>query len=195
LGSVRPGNTTPGVLRQKLAVRVRVAPERGRVSFVRELPRGTITFPFRATSRRVGGVAHLRARVVARGQAEFLSAITCPVTGRAHVVSPDRQTMEPLWSPVVATRGNRSQIAQPQERRNKPKPLPRVATGCLQERIVRRGRRFESVRGLRKVPPLHLLLFANRTTVGRPDVHRASTARANAPARLGIGGAERLCAV
>src|SRR4051794_29057507 len=31
---------------------------------------------------------------------------------------------------------------------NKPKPLPSVATGCREKYMVRRGRRFESVRGL-----------------------------------------------
>jgi hypothetical protein len=34
--------------------------------------------------------------------------------------------------------------------------------------MVRRGRRFESVRGLREVPALQLLLFANGTTAARP---------------------------
>jgi hypothetical protein len=48
--------------------------------------------------------------------------------------------MEPLWSPVVATNGNRSQIEPPREpQRNKPKPLPWVATACRDERMVRRG--------------------------------------------------------
>jgi hypothetical protein len=35
--------------------------------------------------------------------------------------------MEPLWSPVVATRGNPSQIAQPQKRL---KQAETVAVGC-----------------------------------------------------------------
>ena len=37
--------------------------------------------------------------------------------------------MEPLWSPAVATRGNRWQMGRPQERLKQAKPLPRVATG------------------------------------------------------------------
>jgi hypothetical protein len=37
--------------------------------------------------------------------------------------------MEPLWSPVVATGGNRSQIAQAQKRREQAKT---VAVGCDQ---------------------------------------------------------------
>jgi hypothetical protein len=46
----------------------------------------------------------------------------------------------------VATGGK---CSEPEKRRNKPKPLPWVATGCRSERMVRRGRRFESVRGLK----------------------------------------------
>jgi hypothetical protein len=37
--------------------------------------------------------------------------------------------MEPLWSPVVATGGNRSQIARPRKRLNQAKT---VAAGCEQ---------------------------------------------------------------
>jgi hypothetical protein len=51
---------------------------------------------------------------------------------------------------VVATGGNRSQIVSTRKRLNKPKPLPLFATGCRRQRMVRRGRRFESVRGLCK---------------------------------------------
>jgi hypothetical protein len=36
-----------------------------------------------------------------------------------------------LWSPAVATRGNRWQMGRPQERLKQAKPLPWVATGCL----------------------------------------------------------------
>src|SRR5262249_22193959 len=46
------------------------------------------------------------------------------------------QRMEPLWSPVVATGGKRSQIAQAQNGRNQAKT---VALGCRNERMVRRG--------------------------------------------------------
>jgi hypothetical protein len=45
-----------------------------------------------------------------------------------------RQPMEPLWSPVVATGGNRSQIACRGNRRNQAKTLPSVATSCGKER-------------------------------------------------------------
>jgi hypothetical protein len=38
--------------------------------------------------------------------------------------------MEPLWSTVVPTGGNRSQIAQRRNLSNKPKALPSVATAC-----------------------------------------------------------------
>jgi hypothetical protein len=47
--------------------------------------------------------------------------------------------MEPLWSPVVATGGNRSQIAAARKRPNHAKPLPWIATSCRAERMVRRG--------------------------------------------------------
>ena len=47
--------------------------------------------------------------------------------------------MEPLWSPVVATGGDRSQIAQAQTPSKQAKPLPWVATGCRKQRMVRRG--------------------------------------------------------
>jgi hypothetical protein len=42
--------------------------------------------------------------------------------------------MEPLWSLVVATGGNRSQIGTPRNREIKPKPLPWVATACREQR-------------------------------------------------------------
>jgi hypothetical protein len=51
---------------------------------------------------------------------------------------------------------NRPQIAGkstgPRNRQNKRNPLPPAATGCLRSSMVRRGRRFESVRGLCKIP-------------------------------------------
>ena len=55
------------------------------------------------------------------------------------------------------------------------KPLPYVATSCRD--MVRRGRRFESVRGLHEVAALQLLFVASGMTVGRPGVHLTSTAR------------------
>ena len=58
--------------------------------------------------------------------------------------------MEPLWSPVVAAGRNRWQVGASPERLRKAKI---VAVGCDQRRpksMVRRGRRFESVRGLCK---------------------------------------------
>jgi len=47
-----------------------------------------------------------------------------------------QQTMEPSWSPVVATGGNQRQIARAHERRNKPRPLLCVATGCRRDSMV-----------------------------------------------------------
>jgi hypothetical protein len=55
----------------------------------------------------------------------------------------DSRRMERLWSLAVATSGNRRQIAEFEIFLDKPKPLPWVATGCREERMVRRGRRFE----------------------------------------------------
>jgi hypothetical protein len=63
----------------------------------------------------------------------------------------DRQ-LEHLWSRAVANGGNRWQIELRRNRRNQAKPLPLVATGCGGNAMVRRGRRFESVRGLAKSP-------------------------------------------
>src|SRR5437868_12977663 len=59
------------------------------------------------------------------------------------------------WSQPGAT-GRKS--AGPRNREIKPKPLPWVATGCRRERMVRRGRRFESVRGLYNRPADRLSL-------------------------------------
>jgi hypothetical protein len=44
-----------------------------------------------------------------------------------------------LWSPVVATGGNQWQIGSERKPKNKPKPLPWVATGCVRRSMVRRG--------------------------------------------------------
>src|SRR6266487_3773744 len=84
--------------------------------------------------------------------------------------------MEPLWSPVVATGGNRSQIAHARERR---KQAEAVATGChrLPERWSGGGRRFESVRGLRELPANQVLPLAIAATSLGSDVHLASTMR------------------
>src|SRR5215208_3858043 len=62
--------------------------------------------------------------------------------------------MEPLWSPVVATGGNRRQMDGTQTRGKKPNPLLLAATGCVRRSMVRRGLRFESGRGLRKRPAI-----------------------------------------
>jgi hypothetical protein len=73
------------------------------------------------------------------------SAIERPVNRRDY--EPPLR-MEPLWSPVVATGGNRPQIVQ---LRKPQKQAKTVGVGCdrLPEPfMVRRGRRFESVRGL-----------------------------------------------
>jgi hypothetical protein len=56
--------------------------------------------------------------------------------------------MEPLWSPVVPIGGNQRQMGLTRKRRKQAKT---VAVGCdrlRKEALVRRGRRFESVRGL-----------------------------------------------
>jgi hypothetical protein len=47
--------------------------------------------------------------------------------------------MEPLWSPVVATGATGRKWRRRQNRRNKRKPLPWAATGCREQRVVRRG--------------------------------------------------------
>jgi hypothetical protein len=49
------------------------------------------------------------------------------------------QGLEPLWSPVVATVGNRAQMKPPPKPRNRPKPLPWVATSCRDEPMVKEG--------------------------------------------------------
>jgi hypothetical protein len=54
--------------------------------------------------------------------------------------------MEPLWSPGVAAGGNQRQIDGAVNPENKPNPLPPAAT--VAGDMVKRGRRFESVRGL-----------------------------------------------
>jgi hypothetical protein len=51
-------------------------------------------------------------------------------------------------SPCLSGRSRKSRRRGTGE--NKPKPLPAVAPSCRSERMVRRGRRFESVRGLCK---------------------------------------------
>jgi hypothetical protein len=46
--------------------------------------------------------------------------------------------MERLWSRAVATGGNRWQMRRTENGRNKPKPLPWVATDCLDPKMIRR---------------------------------------------------------
>jgi len=103
----------------------------------------------------------------------------CAESLRSSVIRASR--MERLWSLAVATGGNPSQIGTPRNGSNKPKPLPPVATSCRSERMVRRGRRFESVRGLCKVAANQALLLALVATASGLDVHRASTARRRRP--------------
>src|SRR5947207_13019082 len=73
--------------------------------------------------------------------------------------------MEPLWSPVVATGGNQPQTYRARRRRKQAKSVATVCHQLPEKFHGRRGRRFESVRGLFKRPaqrPLiaqsHLLL-------------------------------------
>jgi hypothetical protein len=58
--------------------------------------------------------------------------------------------MELLWSPVVAAGGNQWQIGSAPKPQKQANPSPWVATSCLSRSMVRRGRRFESARGLRQ---------------------------------------------
>jgi hypothetical protein len=53
------------------------------------------------------------------------------------------------WLQLVAINGKSDGRGSAE---SKPKPLPSVATGCREKYMVRRGRRFESVRGLCKSP-------------------------------------------
>jgi hypothetical protein len=74
--------------------------------------------------------------------------------------------MEPLWSPVVATGGNRSQIGSVEKPLKQGKTVLLVATSCRRRdyvnpvtaSMVRRGLRFESGRGL-EIPANQLLLL------------------------------------
>jgi hypothetical protein len=86
-----------------------------------------------------------------------------------------RQGMEHLWSRAVATGGNRWQMGCPENGSNKPKPLPWVATSCRAPKIVRRGRRFESVRGLRKAAANPRCLSRDRCHFGDCGSHRGRT--------------------
>jgi hypothetical protein len=57
---------------------------------------------------------------------------------------------ERLWKNEGATGRKQFERFKPRNRLNKPNLLPPAATGCPQSRMVRRGRRFASVRGLCK---------------------------------------------
>jgi hypothetical protein len=59
-----------------------------------------------------------------------------------------RPRMEHLWSRAGATSGNWWQMGSPRNGSNRRKSLPPVATSCVRAWMVRRGRRFESIRGL-----------------------------------------------
>jgi hypothetical protein len=76
----------------------------------------------------------------------------------ANLLPPWIQRMEPLWSPWVQPVAINRKSDGAKSRGSKRKPLPWVATGCRSERMVRRGRRFESVRGLKSPAHRHLLL-------------------------------------
>jgi catechol 2,3-dioxygenase-like lactoylglutathione lyase family enzyme len=82
-------------------------------------------------------------------------------------------------SQPVATGGRWDDLESGSDTR---KPLPWVATSCPDPKMVRRGRRFESVRGLfvfaRVVP------FSPPATVGSFNVHAGSTARSLARLEL-----------
>src|SRR6266576_4333407 len=92
--------------------------------------------------------------------------------------------MEPLWSPVVATSGKRSQMGRSPKPENKPKPLPWIATGCLRRSMVGRGSTVRvRQRALRKpcVARLFLLITnysLSRTIGGGAAWRSASLARA-----------------
>jgi hypothetical protein len=75
------------------------------------------------------------------------------------------------WWQTLAT-GRKSEEAK--NGRNKGKPLPCVATACRLERMVRRGRRFESVRGL-EVPAIGHFCCLFRRESG--DAYRGGSAR------------------
>jgi hypothetical protein len=72
-----------------------------------------------------------------------------------------QRRMEHLWNPVVATRGNRWQIGRTSRRLRQANPLPWVATGCLSRSMQGGSRRFESVRGLCKVPANRAFLICS----------------------------------
>jgi hypothetical protein len=68
---------------------------------------------------------------------------------------PRKSTVRPLrWSTYGAERtqraANRRRAAEPERDSAKPIPSPTIAGSCAHNEIVRRGRRFESVRGLCK---------------------------------------------
>jgi hypothetical protein len=79
----------------------------------------------------------VKALFVLRAGAPALDGVSLARRGRKrHGLT---RRMEPLWSPVVANGGNRSQMVPPPKPINKPKPLPWVATGCREKYMVRRG--------------------------------------------------------
>src|SRR5687768_3411328 len=68
------------------------------------------------------------------------------------------------WKNAGATDGKELGAHRRERRVNKRNRLPWLATGCRKRSMVRRGRRFESVRGLCKVP-------ANRGFPYQLDLH------------------------
>src|SRR5205085_10267615 len=83
-----------------------------------------------------------------------------------------QQAMEPLWSPVGATGGNQRQSLGRTNGRNKPKPLPWVATDCHEEYMVSRAsavgchplREVPSLRGRRSISQKRQVLRTRRPT-------------------------------
>ncbi len=61
--------------------------------------------------------------------------------------------MEPLWSPVVATRGNQPQIGRPSKPQKQVKSVATAATGCLKKYMVSRASAV-GCHPLREVPSL-----------------------------------------
>src|SRR6266516_7989782 len=83
--------------------------------------------------------------------------------------------MERSWKNEGATGGKATSGGGRDNGMNKRNPSPPVAHSCGLDRMVRRGRRFESVRGLPDSPCLAVFPLSEWTTVDTPDVHAAST--------------------
>ena len=92
-------------------------------------------------------------------------------------VSAHLQSMEPLWSPVVATGGNSSQIGRPRKPR---KQAETVAVGC--DQLPQQAHGKEGVdgsspsEGFSEAPAQQLISLSLRKTFRNGDVHETSTA-------------------